>query len=127
MRTLRRKITSNGGIGASGAVRFISLKLTFRRSDGATRQCAPERSKYCTSWQAGRPRFTSTWLYSAVSARLTISVEMSLPMISYDQPGGRLSCSVMARLYASCPLELAADHSRTLRVLDRDLISSRST
>ena len=76
-----------GAIGGSGAVRFIRWNETLRRSVGEIRQCAPARSKYCTSWFAGRPRLTSTWLYSPASARLTISVEMSLPMISYVQPG----------------------------------------
>src|SRR4051812_49213791 len=96
----------------SGAVRFMCLNDTLAGGGGPPRQCAPTRSKYCTSWVAGRPRLTSTWLYSAASARLIISVEMSLPMISYDQPEGSVSCSVMARLYASCPLELAADQKR---------------
>ena len=70
---------------------------------------------------------TSTWLYWAASARLTISVEMSVPMISYVHPAGRFSCSVMARLYASWPLELAADQSRSLRAVPRALTSSGST
>src|SRR3954468_24098160 len=117
----------NGCRAGIGAVRFISLNETFLRSCEVIRQCAPARSKYCTSWLAGRPRLTSTWLHPAGSARLAISVEMSVPMISYDQPGGRFSCSVMARLYASCPLELAADHTRILRVAERDLISSGKT
>src|ERR1700742_2671492 len=99
----------------------MSRNETLRRSAGVIRQCAPARSKYCTSWAAGRPRLTSTWLYSAVSARLIISVEMSEPMISYDQPVGSVSDNVMARLYASCPLELAADHTRTFRAAARVL------
>src|SRR5947208_8661970 len=111
---------SKGGMAGSGVVRFISLNETFLRSCEVIRQCAPARSKYCTSWLAGSPRLTSTWLYSAASARLTISVEMSVPMISKVQPGGRVSCSVIARLYASWPLELAADHTRILRDDARD-------
>src|SRR3954454_20727097 len=102
----------------------MSLKVTWRRSDAAPRQYAPDRSKYCTSCDAGRPRFTSTWLYSAASARLIISVEMSEPTISYDHPAGRLSSNVMARLYASWPLELAADQTRILRTPARDLTNS---
>ena len=116
---MRRKITSKDASAGSGAVRFNCWKVTFSRSAGATFQPVPERVKWLTSSCTGSPRFTSTWLNSPALARLIISVEMSVAWIWYRQPAGSACCSVMARLYGSCPLEQAADQTRTDRAAAR--------
>src|SRR5947207_2820741 len=58
MRTFRRKMTSNGAIEGSGAVRFSCWNVMFSRSAGVTFQPVPEAVEGCACWWPGCPRFT---------------------------------------------------------------------
>ncbi len=40
----------------------LRLALIIRRSSGHACHCVSDRSKYRSTWLAGRPRFTSNWL-----------------------------------------------------------------
>ena len=127
MSTLRRKTTSYGPPGGAGSSRLCRRNVTTLRSGSDTSQCAPARWKWRTSMGAGRPRFTSSWLYVPARARFSTCSDRSVAVMDSDVPASRTPSSTIAMEYGSCPVEHAADHTRRVSSRPRCARSAGTT